>query len=99
MEKLREYLLEEIDELLISNWDDEIQLNDDEKEEIVDDITEYSDSLEDYIVSILLPKMEEKFKDKYEYLYAKDKVCGLDDEERYDFNVLSGIYKDMEGNK
>jgi hypothetical protein len=96
MEYLKDYLLDEIDNLICSNWNSEIDLSDDEKNEIVDDLTEYNYDLTEYIKLALLDKMENKFHNKYIYLYAKEKACGLDKEERYDFNTLSMIYNDIE---
>ncbi len=86
-------IIEQIDTLIGSNWDYEIDLTDKEKSEIAEEVIDFEDDFWETLNCILLEKMERKFNEKYEYLKEKEKVAPLDKDELLDYEFLKDIYE------
>lgn len=86
-------IIEQIDTLIGANWDYEIDLTDEEKNTIAQDIIDFEDDFWETLNCILLEKMERKFNEKYEYLKEKEKVAPLDKDELLDYSFLKDIYE------
>jgi hypothetical protein len=84
-EDLNEYetmLIEEIDMVLETNWDNEIDLPKETKIKIARDIIDSDYDLWEDLMCITIDRVKNAFLDRKKYLLEKQKVCELDKEEK-----------------
>lgn len=84
---------DEIYDILTANFNNEIDLSDDEFDDIVETITEELPDMQpefwEEIRYRLLELITQKLKDKLKYLRDKEKVSSLDKEEKFDLETLT----------
>lgn len=85
-------LIEEVDFVLEGNWDNYIDLTEEKKLEIAQNIIDEENGLWEDLNNIIIERVKNALLDRKKYLLDKEKVCELDKEEKYDLDFLIDIY-------
>jgi hypothetical protein len=95
---LEQAIIDEIDMVLECNFDNfetGLELSDEKKLEIAQDIIDYDDDLWEDLHVITMERVAKAFKRRRAYLEQKEKVCELDKDEVYELENLKE-YIEME---